>query len=116
SGNAWFELQDRLDKMLKPLEDRLLETIPAHARISVLDVGCGTGSTTLAIARRLSTTGRSVGIDISEPMPPLARARAERGGVPATFVRADAQTHGFERASFDLIVSRLGVMFFGDFG
>jgi hypothetical protein len=34
--------------------------------------------------------------------------------VPATFIRADAETHTFEPASFDLIMSRFGVMFFGD--
>jgi SAM-dependent methyltransferase len=55
-----------------------------------------------------------VGIDISEPMLAMARARAEREGVPATFVSADAQTHAFEPASFDLIISRFGVMFFDD--
>ena len=43
-----------------------------------------------------------------------ARARAERENVPATFVRADAQTYAFEPASFDTIISRFGVMFFDD--
>jgi len=114
SGNTWVDLQELLDRMLKPLEDRLLDAIPAGSADRVLDVGCGTGSTTLAIARRLGASGRSTGIDISEPMTNWARVRAERDGVPATFIRADAQTHAFEPASFDRIVSRLGVMFFGD--
>jgi SAM-dependent methyltransferase len=34
--------------------------------------------------------------------------------VPATFVRADAETHAFDPATFDMIVSRFGVMFFSD--
>ena len=80
----------------------------------VLDVGCGTGSTTLAVARRLGAKGRCIGIDISEPMIAAARARAEREGTPASFIRADAQTHAFEPASFDMIISRFGVMFFDD--
>ena len=85
---------------------------PAGGR--VLDVGCGTGSTTLAVARRLGAKGRCIGIDISEPMIAAARARAEREGTPASFIRADAQTHAFEPASFDMIISRFGVMFFDD--
>jgi SAM-dependent methyltransferase len=80
----------------------------------VLDVGCGSGSTTLAVARRLRRKGRCTGVDISEPMLTLARARAEREQTPATFVLADAQTHPFEAASFDAIISRFGVMFFQD--
>ena len=44
-----------------------------------------------------------------------ARARAERDGTPASFIRADAQTHGFEPGGFDMIISRFGVMFFDDF-
>ena len=43
-----------------------------------------------------------------------ARARAEREGSPADFICADAQSHAFEPASFDTIVSRFGVMFFDD--
>lgn len=80
----------------------------------VLDVGCGTGATTLAVARRLGSKGECVGIDISEPMIDAARARAEREGAPAHFIRADAQTYSFELSSFDAIMSRFGVMFFDD--
>jgi SAM-dependent methyltransferase len=80
----------------------------ASAQGRVLDVGCGTGSTTLAFAQ---AGARCVGIDISEPMLRLAR---ERAGHLAGFIRADAQTYAFEPASFDRILSRFGVMFFGD--
>src|SRR5262249_45490429 len=86
----------------------------ARGARSVLDVGCGTGATTLAIARALGAGGRSVGIDISEPMLALAWERAKREKGTATFVVADAETPAFEPGSFDTIVSRFGVMFFGD--
>ncbi|MFY0580734.1 class I SAM-dependent methyltransferase [Cystobacter fuscus] len=81
----------------------------------MLDVGCGTGGTTLAVARRLGAEGHCIGIDISEPMLTAARARAEREGTSASFIRANAQNHAFEPASFDMIISRFGVMFFDDF-
>jgi SAM-dependent methyltransferase len=114
AASAWVEMQEVLDHILKPLEDLLLEAMPAGSSGQVLDVGCGTGGTTLAIARRLGTKGRSIGIDISAPMIGHARARAEREGTPATFICANAQSHALEPASFDLIVSRIGVMFFDE--
>jgi ubiquinone/menaquinone biosynthesis C-methylase UbiE len=115
SGNAWVDLQAALDQLFLPFEHMMVEAVAAGSHRNVLDVGCGTGSTTLAIARRLGNQGRAVGIDISEPMLGLARARAAREQVPATFIRADAQTYAFEPATFDFIVSRFGVMFFEDF-
>ncbi|MPZ38656.1 MAG: methyltransferase domain-containing protein [Rhizobiales bacterium] len=114
AGRAWVEAQALLDQMFKPLEDLLVEAVFAGSGGRVLDVGCGTGSTTLTGARLLGAKGRCIGIDISEPMIAAARARAEREGTPASFIRADAQIHAFEPASFDMIISRLGVMFFDD--
>jgi SAM-dependent methyltransferase len=115
SGHAWVEAQKVIDRMFKPLEDLLVEAVAAGRGTRVLDIGCGTGTTTLAVARLLGAAGRCVGVDISEPMLTAARARAEREGVPASFVRADAQTHAFDPASFDMFISRFGVMFFDDF-
>ncbi|MRG97120.1 class I SAM-dependent methyltransferase [Polyangium spumosum] len=114
AGHAWVEAQALLDEMFRPFEDLLVEAAAAGPGGHVLDVGCGTGSTTLAVARRLGAKGRGVGVDLSEPMLEAARARAEREGSPVTFLRADAQTHTFEPASFDVILSRFGVMFFAD--
>ncbi|XXF78963.1 class I SAM-dependent methyltransferase [Myxococcaceae bacterium GXIMD 01537] len=114
AGRAWVEAQEVLDQMFKPLEDLLVEAVLAGSGCQVLDIGCGTGSTTLGVARRLGVKGRCDGIDISEPMLTAARARAEREGTPANFIRANAQDHAFEPASFDMLISRFGVMFFDD--
>jgi SAM-dependent methyltransferase len=101
--------------MLRPLESLLVEAVAAGSHARVLDIGCGTGSTTLACARRIGTSGLALGVDISEPMLAVARQRAERESTRVHFLHADAQTHAFERASFDMLVSRFGVMFFDDF-
>jgi SAM-dependent methyltransferase len=114
SGRAWVETQELIDQMFKPIEDLLVEAVSTGSGGRVLDVGCGTGGTTLAVARLLGSKGRCIGIDISDPMIDAARARAERDGTPAGFVRANAQIHAFEPASFDMIISRFGVMFFDD--
>ncbi len=114
AGRAWVELQELLDQLYRPFEDLLVDAVPAGSQGQVLDVGCGTGSTTLAVARRLGAEGRCTGIDISDPMIAVAKARVERDGTPATFICANAQVHTFEPASFDTIMSRFGVMFFDD--
>jgi SAM-dependent methyltransferase len=114
AGRAWVDAQELLAQMFKPFEDLLVEAVSAGSRGPVLDVGCGTGSTTLAVARLLGAKGRCIGIDISDAMIAAAQARAERESTPAGFIRANAQVHAFEPASFDMIISRFGVMFFDD--
>ncbi len=103
-----------MDRLLEPFERVLVEAAVAAPGGRVLDVGCGAGATTRAIARRLGDRGECVGIDISEQMVGAARATSEREGVPASFIVADAETHRFEPGGVDLIVSRFGVMFFSD--
>jgi SAM-dependent methyltransferase len=114
SGNAWVAEQAMLDRLLQPFEPVLVGAVVDAGASGVLDVGCGTGATTLAIARRLGEKGRCTGIDISGPMLALARRRAEQEGLAAEFILADAQEHRLPPSAFDLIVSRFGVMFFDD--
>ena len=115
SGPIWVEMQDVLDGMLAPFEARLMEEAFPREGGRVLDIGCGAGSTTLAMARRLGPKGFCLGVDISGPLVAAAkvRAAAERL-VSAAFVQADAQTYAFEPESFDAVISRFGVMFFDD--
>ncbi|QLC26812.1 class I SAM-dependent methyltransferase [Parasphingopyxis algicola] len=115
AGEAWVDAQALMDGMFAPIEALLVETVSADPARNVLDVGCGTGGTTLAMARAIGAQGRCTGIDISEPMIAAARARADTEAVPADFICADAQTHPFEPGRFDRVVSRFGVMFFDDF-
>lgn len=114
AGQAWVELQELLDQVLKPFEDLLVDAVVEESATHVLDVGCGAGTTTLAVGRRIGTNGRSMGIDISDPLIAAAQARAKQERLPASFIRADAQTYAFEPRSFDMFISRFGVMFFND--
>lgn len=107
-GQAWADEQALLDHLLEPFLDILVAALGETQ--AVLDVGCGTGATTLAVAR----TRRCVGLDVSQPMLELARARAAQEGSAAEFILADAETYPFEAGSFDLLLSRFGVMFFQD--
>lgn len=114
AGCAWVNAQALLDQMLKPFEHLLVDAVCPEAGRRVLDVGCGTGGTTLAVARLLGANAQCTGADISEPMIVAAQARAQREATQASFICADVQRHAFDPASFDTIMSRFGVMFFDD--
>jgi SAM-dependent methyltransferase len=112
SGRAWIEQQEALDRMFAPIADLLAGEAAAAGARSVLDVGCGTGATTLAVAQRPGT--RALGVDISEPMIAVARTRAAREKSAARFIAADAGVFEFAAGEFDFVISRFGVMFFAD--
>jgi ubiquinone/menaquinone biosynthesis C-methylase UbiE len=114
AGHTWAAEQDLLDQMFKPLEEALTELVWTLSPHALLDVGCGTGATTLAAARLRRQDATIVGIDVSEPMIAVARGRAKAEDSPAQFICADAETFAFEDGICDLVISRLGVMFFAD--
>ncbi|WDD91247.1 class I SAM-dependent methyltransferase [Burkholderia sp. FERM BP-3421] len=114
SGRVWVDAQAVTDQMFRPFEVLLADAVGEQEARRVLDVGCGTGATTLAVARRLGGDARCVGVDVSAPMLAAARERAREAGADVAFVCADVQRHDFEPAGFDTILSRFGVMFFDD--
>ena len=110
-GEHWTDRQQMQDILLEPVSNILIDRAKAKAGERIVDVGCGCGATSLAFAQKVGQTGRVLGIDISAPM--LARARQNAPAeMPVEFVLADATVYPFDQASFDLLVSRFGVMFF----
>jgi SAM-dependent methyltransferase len=113
AGQRWVAEQDALDAMLRPFGDAALDAARPARDEAVLDVGCGCGDTSLALAGLVGHGGRVVGLDASAPM--LARARERLAGPSnVTFVEGDASAEPVERGTFDLLFSRFGVMFFPD--
>ena len=112
-GQRWAERQATQDIVLAPVADVLIDRANARAVERIIDVGCGAGATTIVFAEKVGPAGHVMGIDISGPM--LARARqVAPAELPVDFVLADATVYPFEPASFDLLASRFGVMFFAE--
>jgi ubiquinone/menaquinone biosynthesis C-methylase UbiE len=112
-GQHWTERQQVQDTLLAPVSDILIDRAKPRAGERIVDVGCGCGATTIAFAQRVGPAGHVFGIDISAPMLTRARQIAPTE-LPVDFVLADATVYPFDPASFDLMVSRFGVMFFAE--
>jgi SAM-dependent methyltransferase len=102
------------DEELRAHNARLRGATGVRAGDRVLDVGCGAGQTTRDAARA-AAPGRVLGIDVSAPALERARRLTDEEGLDnVAYEQADAQVHPFAAASFDVAISRFGVMFFSD--
>jgi SAM-dependent methyltransferase len=112
TGRKWAEEWRRTDRSFAEITQRLLDVARRGPVTRVLDVGCGAGELSLALARE-HDDAQVVGIDVSEQLVEVAR---ERGAHlrNARFELADAATWWDPHRPPDLIVSRHGVMFFPD--
>jgi len=107
-------IADHYDAELRRHNEHLRAATGIGPADRVLDIGCGAGQTTRDAARA-ATSGSVLGVDISEQM--LERARRltlEAGLRNITYEFGDAQIHRFRPASFDVLISRFGTMFFSD--
>jgi ubiquinone/menaquinone biosynthesis C-methylase UbiE len=90
----------------------LLRRRPYAAGERVLDVGCGFGDTTQAIARQVRPGGAAVGVDCAPNFVDAAAQDAAKAGAKnASFFVADVQTENL-RGPYDHAFSRFGTMFF----
>ncbi|MBE9540501.1 MAG: class I SAM-dependent methyltransferase, partial [Proteobacteria bacterium] len=99
AGENWTERNDEMDAMLRPLGATAIERAAVMGGEHILDIGCGCGGTTLDMVSCVGTSGRVLGVDISEPMLALAHSKAQRlpenlQGTPS-FQLADASTYDF---------------------
>jgi SAM-dependent methyltransferase len=112
-AGVWVTHQADLDALMAPVLARVLDRAGIESGRQVLDIGCGTGTSTLLAAEAAGAEGHVLGVDISAPMIDRARAlAATRTNI--SFALTDAAEHQFEPGRFDQVISRFGVMFFND--
>jgi SAM-dependent methyltransferase len=113
-GEYWATYHREYERLLGVFDTALVEAGDVRTDDRILDIGCGTGATTRVLAAR-ATEGSVFGLDLSGPMLAIAREAAQRESIRnVEFVQGDAQVYPFDLASFDVAVSRMGSMFFGD--
>ncbi|HUO97938.1 MAG TPA: class I SAM-dependent methyltransferase [Rhizomicrobium sp.] len=111
-GKLWASRCDRNEYRLANIQAALLDFAAPEPGMNVLDIGCGCGLTSLALAEAV-TPGSVTGLDVSAPMLDMARRAAAEAALDVRFVESDAAIHPF-RPEYDLVFSRFGVMFFAD--
>lgn len=115
AGDTWTRFNDQLDRQIASLGAQGLARLAARPGEHILDIGCGGGQTSIALARAVAPGGTVTGIDISRPLLALARRHASDAGIGnVDFTEADAQVADLGHARFDAAFSRFGVMFFAD--
>jgi SAM-dependent methyltransferase len=112
-GQRWANRQQAQDIVLAPVADVLIDRAKPGTGERIIDVGCGSGATSIAFAKKVAPSGHVFGVDVSGPMLERARQSASKE-LPVDFAQADATVYPFDPASFDLLASRFGVMFFAE--
>lgn len=110
-ARPWLEAAADLEQTLGPVHDALFEAARLVTGEMVLDVGCGTGPSVITAAAAVGPSGHVTGVDIAPPLLEFAKGRVPEN---VSLVLADAGSHAFEEAAFDVVISNFGTMFFED--
>jgi len=97
-----------VETFLLPLGPRLVEACEIGPGMRVLDVAAGTGNAAIPAAASGATV---IASDLTPELFDAGRARATAEGVELEWAEADAEDLPFEDASFDAVISSIGVMF-----
>lgn len=113
-AEAWERRADSVDALSDAYGIPVMDAVGVGPGERVLDIGCGPGSTSIQLAKRVAPDGEVVGVDISPEMVAAATRRASKAGATnVRFTVADVQ-HESLGNDFDAAYSRFGVMFFAD--
>ncbi|MFC7473773.1 class I SAM-dependent methyltransferase [Dankookia sp. GCM10030260] len=112
---VWATGHARIDAIFAPVLAAALAAAAPQPGERVIDIGCGSGTSVLALAAAVGPGGEVLGADVAAESVAVARRRIEQAGLTqAAVVLGDAGSHPFPQAGFDLLFSRFGVMFFAD--
>ena len=111
----WIAGTTFTDIVTGPFGADAMERLAAAPGQRVIDIGCGTGATTVELAQRVAPGGEAIGVDISPTLAAASQAAASNASADnISFRVADAQTERLGDRDVDAVYSRFGVMFFAD--
>jgi SAM-dependent methyltransferase len=112
---SWLEGEQHSEKVSGRFGRLAMDRLDLRPGQRVVDIGCGSGLTTVELAGMVGPDGEADGFDIAPSLVRAAQERAARAGIAnAHFTVADVQTHDLEEGAYDAAFSRFGVMFFAD--
>jgi SAM-dependent methyltransferase len=116
AAEAWHRWGPTLETWLGPATEKMLEAANVTTGSRVIDVAAGAGGQTLAAARRVGPGGHVLATDISPRiLAYAAQVTAEAGLTNVETREADGEAlGGLLAASFDAVISRLGLIYFPD--
>ena len=107
---------DKLNHVLSMNVDKLwrrhaLKEIVDGTSQRILDVACGTGDSTVSIAKAVTEGSEVIGVDISEGMMALVKGKAEKAGVAnrISLQVADGEALPYEEGAFDRVTCAFGI-------
>ena len=110
---AWATEHARVDALFAGVLERALEAAAPRPGERVIDIGCGSGTSVLALAERVGAEGQVLGLDLARESIAVAQRRlAAAGHRQARAEVGDAARYPLPAGGFDLLFSRFGVMFF----
>jgi ubiquinone/menaquinone biosynthesis C-methylase UbiE len=104
---GWFVDTFLFRGQWRELRKKTMSLARIQAGEQVLDVGCGTGTLALEVARRVGSIGRVVGVDPSSEQIAHARSKATRRNVPVEFQIGVIEQLPFPDQTFDVVLSTL---------
>jgi SAM-dependent methyltransferase len=112
-GRSWAERVEAMERQLAPVAEIGIAALDPRPGERIIDLACGGGATTRAIAEAVGAGGHALGVDISPDLVPVARQKGAGLG-QMEIVLADAAAYDFGGAPYDALFSRFGTMFFPD--
>jgi len=104
---AWFIDTFLFRGQWRKLRQRTADLARIQPGEQVLDVGCGTGTLAMEVARRVGRAGRVAGVDPGTEQIARARAKAARRHLPVEFQIWVIEQLAFPDRSFDVVLSTL---------
>ena len=114
-ASSWMSLESHHERVIGPAGRMAMDRLDPQPGQHIIDLGCGTGQTTVELAGRVAPGGQVIGVDIAAALLERAQEHAGAAGVDnVEFQHGDVQSSDIGRARFDGGFSRFGVMFFAD--